>query len=88
MEQWYFGGQTLTQPTNKVEFKLYHWFLLLLERFLASNPLADLMGLETDFRMIVPDPENPSVMKETVCKPDIAIIHHDNIVVYRCMGWG
>ena len=43
---------------------------------------GELMGLETGFSMTVPDLKLPGRLKETVRKPDIAVIRHENPVAW------
>lgn len=73
----YLEAKPLSTP---LQYNLYLWFLILLKQYIQVYQTGQLMGLETGFTMTVPDLKLPGRYKETVRKPDIAVIHHDNQV--------
>lgn len=79
------GGILEAKPmATLLQYQLYLWFATLLreyDRIFAT--MGALMGIETGFTMTVPDLDLPGQLKETVRKPDIAYIRHDNPV-----SWG
>ena len=79
------GGILEAKPMATIlQYQLYLWFATLLKAYsevYAGEGL--LMGSETGFTMTVPDLKLPGQFKETVRKPDIAYVRHDNPV-----GWG
>ncbi|GAK60221.1 hypothetical protein U27_00112 [Candidatus Vecturithrix granuli] len=56
-----------------LSFKMYRWFLKLLEEFLRAFPIAKMIGLEIGFRLALPE-------KTSIRRPDLAIILHANPV--------
>jgi Uma2 family endonuclease len=52
---------------------LYRWFLILIDAYLASHPLAKLLNLEMGFRLQLPS-------KVTIRKPDLFVVCDDNPV--------
>jgi hypothetical protein len=56
-----------------LNFKMYRWFLKLLEEFLRVFPIAKIIGLEIGFRLALPE-------KISIRRPDLAIILHSNAV--------
>lgn len=52
---------------------IYRWVLLLLEMYLETNPIAQLVNLEIGFRLALPQ-------KTTIRKPDLFAVRHDNPV--------
>lgn len=52
---------------------LYRWFLILIDAYLASHPLAKLLNLEMGFRLRLPN-------KVTIRKPDLFVVCNDNPV--------
>ena len=71
----YLEAKPLTTP---VQYRLFFWFLKLLHEYVTVYGNADLMSLETGFTLTVPNPDVPGTLKETVRKPDLAAIRHDN----------
>jgi hypothetical protein len=52
-------------------YLVYHWFLLLLDRFLATHPIARVVALEMGFRLALPT-------GVVIRKPDLAVVHNAN----------
>ncbi|MCB0108606.1 MAG: Uma2 family endonuclease [Caldilineaceae bacterium] len=52
---------------------IYRWLLKLLEVYLETNPIAQLVNLEIGFRLPLPH-------KTTIRKPDLFAVRHDNPV--------
>ena len=63
---------------NGPQLRQYRWFYTLLTCYLQSNPIADLINLETGVSMTVVDATEPSGKWEVVYKPDIGVILNDN----------
>lgn len=80
--EWNDGYLEAKPLPNPIQYNLYLWFLLLLKQYIQVYQNGELMGLETGFSMTVPDLKLPGRLKETVRKPDIAVIRHDNPVVW------
>ena len=78
--EWNNGYLEAKPLSNQLQFRLYKWFLILLEHYLQASQSGQMMGLETGFVMTVPNLRLPGQMKRTVRKPDIAVIRHDNAV--------
>lgn len=76
--EWNDGYLEAKPLPNQVQYNLYLWFLLLLKQYVQVYQNSWLMGLETGFSMTVPDLKLPGRFKETVRKPDIAVIRYDN----------
>jgi len=76
--EWNDGYLEAKPLPNQIQYNLYLWFLLLLKQYLQVYQNGWLMGLETGFSMTVPDLKLPGRLKETVRKPDIAVIRHNN----------
>lgn len=79
--EWNDGYLEAKPLPNQIQFTLYRWFLILLDQYLAVHQNAKMIGLETGFSLTVPDPKKPNRLKETVRKPDIAVVHNDNPIV-------
>lgn len=80
--EWNDGYLEAKPLPNPVQFRLHAWFLMLVDQYLETYQNGQLMGLETGFSLTVPDPKRPGRLKETVRKPDLAVIRHDNPVVW------
>jgi len=78
--EWNDGYLEAKPLSNQIQFRLYKWFLILLEHYLQAYQTGQMMGLETGFAMTVPSLRLPGQSKKTVRKPDIAVIRHDNRV--------
>lgn len=78
--EWNNGYLEAKPLSNQLQFRLYKWFLILLEHYLQASHSGQMMGLETGFVMTVPNLRLPGQMKRTVRKPDIAVIRHNNAV--------
>ena len=80
--EWNDGYLEAKPLSNQIQFRLYKWFLILLKHYLYTHQTGQMMGLETGFTMTVPNLKLPGQVKETVRKPDIAIIRHNNRVAW------
>jgi len=80
--EWNNGYLEAKPLPNPVQFNLYTWFLTLLRQYLQVHQNGQLMGLETGFALTVPDLKLLGRLKETVRKPDIAVIRDDNPIVW------
>jgi hypothetical protein len=54
--------------------RAYQWFLTLLYQFLASFPIAKMIGLEFGFRLALP-------RKTSIRKPDLAVVLNTNPII-------
>lgn len=81
--EWNNGYLEAKPMSTRAQVLLYQWFLELLRQYMATYQTIDLMFHEIGFSMTIPDPENPSVLKEVVRKPDIGVIRHDNPVHWQ-----
>lgn len=73
------GGYLEAKPMpNPQQYKLFLWFVALLKEYTEVHDNGLMMGLETGFTMTVPSLKLPGELKETVRKPDVAFIRHDN----------
>lgn len=71
--EWNNGRLEEKPVSNFVQFRLYVWFLSLLKDFLHVNPMARMIGLETGFRMALPQ-------KVAIRKPDLGVVLNSNPV--------
>jgi len=71
--EWNNGKLEEKPVSDLMTYLMYKWFLELMDYFLQVNPVADLMGLEMGFRLVLPQ-------KITIRKPDLAVVRHDNPV--------
>ncbi|MFN8492289.1 MAG: Uma2 family endonuclease [Caldilineaceae bacterium] len=76
--EWNDGYLEAKPLPNQIQYNLYLWFLLLLKQYIQVYQNGWLMGLETGFSLTVPDLKLLGRLKETVRKPDMAVIRHDN----------
>lgn len=76
--EWNNGYLEAKPLSTAVQYRLFLWFLKLLHEYVTIYGNADLMSLETGFTLTVPNPDVPGTLKETVRKPDLAAIRHDN----------
>lgn len=77
------GGYLEAKPMpTAIQYKLFLWFVALLKEYTEVYDNGLLMGLETGFSLTVPDLKLPGQMKETVRKPDVAFIRHDNPIAW------
>lgn len=58
--------------------QVYKWLFLLVDMFLATNPIAKLIALETAFRLKFPGDD-----KVTIRKPDFFVVLNDNPANYK-----
>ncbi len=58
--------------------RLYKWFFSILDSFVNTYPIAELIYLETGFRLTMADLETSSGAREAVRKPDIGVVRKDN----------
>lgn len=80
--EWNDGYLEAKPLSNQIQFRLYKWFLILLEHYLQAYQTGQMMGLETGFAMTVPSLRLPGQSKKTVRKPDIAVIRYDNSTLW------
>ena len=65
-------GRLEEKPVSDYEtFQVYHWLMLLLDRFFESHPIGALVALEMGFRLKLPD-------GVAIRKPDFGVVRHDN----------
>ena len=76
--EWNNGILEANPPSNGPQIRQYRWFNLLLDCYLQSNPIAELINLETGVSITVVDATEPSGKWEVVFKPDIGVILNDN----------
>lgn len=55
------------------QYRLYFWFINLLNDFLHVSPIARMIGLEMGFRMVLPH-------KTVIRKPDLGVVLNSNVV--------
>jgi hypothetical protein len=66
------NGRLEEKPVSDYEtWLVYHWFLALLDRFLAVHPIARSIGLEMGFRLALPS-------GTVIRKPDFGVVRNDN----------
>jgi len=66
------NGRLEEKPVSDYEtFLVYHWFMLLLDHFLRTRPIAKLVALEMGFRLPLPT-------GTVIRKPDFGVVHNDN----------
>jgi len=58
--------------------RLYKWFFSIMDSFVHTHPIAELIYLETGFRLSTAALEQPSGAREAVRKPDIGVVRKDN----------
>ena len=58
--------------------RLYKWFFGIMDSFVNTHPIAELIYLETGFRLSTADREQPTRLREAVRKPDIGVVRKDN----------
>ena len=58
--------------------RLYKWFFSILDSFVNTYPIAELIYLETGFRLTMAALETSSGAREAVRKPDIGVVRKDN----------
>lgn len=71
--EWNNGSLELKPMPDPQQYRVYAWFVALLRHYLQVHPIAQMMALETGFRLVLPD-------KVTVRKPDLFVVRHDNPV--------
>ncbi|MCP4405146.1 MAG: Uma2 family endonuclease [bacterium] len=54
-----------------LSFEMYRWFFSLLQEYLKTQPIANIIGLDIGFRLALPD-------KTSIRRPDLALILHAN----------
>jgi len=66
------NGRLEEKPVSDYEtFEVYHWFMLLLDHFLRTRPIAKLVALEMGFRLPLPT-------GIVIRKPDFGVVRDDN----------
>ena len=63
---------------NPPQIRQYRWFYTLMGCFVQSNPIAELINLETGVTLTLMDAQERAENWEVVRKPDIGVIRHDN----------
>ncbi len=67
------NGHLEEKPVSDYEtFLVYHWFMLLLDHFLRTRPIAKLVALEMGFRLLLPT-------VTVIRKPDFGVVRNDNL---------
>jgi len=61
---------------DPVSYLMYDWLVTLLKEYLQVHPIAQIIGLETGFRLLLPP-------KRMVRKPDLGVVCHSNPVPLR-----
>jgi len=69
--EWNNGYLEVKPMTGYDGMKLYRWFLKILDNFIETFPVAEIMGLETAFDLTIG-------YKKTIRKPDLALILNTN----------
>ena len=69
--EWNNGVLEAKGVSNYATFQVYDWFIQLLIEYLRANPIADRVGLEMGFRMVLSG-------KTVIRRPDYALVRHDN----------
>lgn len=70
--EWNDGILEEVPMADKAQFSLYQWFLLLLTNYLNTHPIADMIGLETAFKL------TRWGGRTSIRKPDLGIVLHTN----------
>lgn len=66
------NGRLEEKPVSDYEtYLVYRWFMLLLEHFLTSHPIARTVALEMGFRLPLPQ-------GVVIRKPDLGVVRNDN----------
>lgn len=78
--EWNNGYLEAKPMPNRVQLRLFQWFLDILRQYVNTYQNLELMLHEIGFRMTVPDPDTPGALKNVIRRPDIAAIRHDNPV--------
>ncbi len=66
------NGRLEEKPVSDYEtFLVYHWFMLLLDHFLRTRPIAKLVALEMGFRLPLPT-------GTVIRRPDFGVVRNDN----------
>lgn len=69
--EWNNGYLEEKPVASVIEFAMYLWFIKILEQYLEQHPIAQTIGLETGFEMVLPH-------KTTIRKPDLGVVLHSN----------
>ncbi|MEA1053115.1 Uma2 family endonuclease [Lamprobacter modestohalophilus] len=70
--EWCDGRLEEVPVSDLLTAQVYYWLLELLLHYLRHHPAARIIGLETGFRLALPDG------KVSIRKPDLGFIHRDN----------
>lgn len=70
--EWHEGRLEEVPVSDQLTVQVYFWLLELLLHYLRRHPDAQILGLETGFRLALPDG------KVSIRKPDLGFIHRDN----------
>lgn len=72
--EWHEGRLEEVPVSDQLTVQVYFWLLELLLHYLRRHPDAQILALETGFRLALPDG------KVSIRKPDLGFIHRDNPV--------
>ena len=70
--EWNDGRLEEVPVSDLLTIQVYYWLLELLLHYLRRHPVAQILGLETGFRLALPNG------KVSIRKPDLGFIHRDN----------
>lgn len=70
--EWNDGRLEEVPVSDLLTTQVYYWLLELLLHYLRRHPVAQILGLETGFRLALPDG------RVSIRKPDLGFIHRDN----------
>ncbi|MBK5940570.1 Uma2 family endonuclease, partial [Halochromatium roseum] len=70
--EWHEGRLEEVPVSDQLTVQVYFWLLELLLHYLRRHPDAQILALETGFRLALPDG------KVSIRKPDLGFIHRDN----------
>ncbi|NEX17442.1 MAG: hypothetical protein C1943_12645 [Halochromatium sp.] len=70
--EWHEGRLEEVPVSDPLTIQVYYWLLELLLHYLRRHPVAQILGLETGFRLALPNGQ------VSIRKPDLGFIHRDN----------
>jgi len=70
--EWHQGQLQEVPVSDLLTIQVYYWLLELLLHYLRRHPIAQILGLETGFRLALPHDQ------VSIRKPDLGLIHRDN----------
>lgn len=77
--EWNNGSLEEKAVSDHLTYLIYAWFVELLTRFLKASPIAETVGLEMGFRLVLPG-------SVAIRKPDLGVVCHDNAVPLNPLG--